>query len=338
MANGRRRSGDEARLSVGIVLLHRFTLCAFANFVDVLRLAADEGDRSRPIQCRWSVIAADMKPIAASCGVYLQPQEPFGDPKRFDYVVVVGGLIDEMEHPNRKLEAFLQQAATAGVPLVGLCTGTFTLHRAGLMEGYRGCVSWFHHQDFLSQFDGLKPVSDQIFVVDRDRLTCSGGTGTAHLAAFLVDRHIGKAQATKSLNIMMISGAEDERAPQPGLTLDLETKDPLVRRALLLMQQRMDTPLSVADIARHLNTGKRRLERHFRDAIGLSPLAAYLEIRLLLARHILEKTDKTIAAIAVECGFCDSSHLSRNFRRRFATTPHDHRLLQGSRVGENLSH
>lgn len=321
LSRGRERQEHEARLSVGIVLLPRFTLCAFANFVDVLRLAADEGDRSRPIHCRWSVISADMKPVAASCGVYLQPQEAFGNPGRFDYIVVVGGLIDETHRPDPKLEEFLRQAARHGVPLVGLCTGTFTLHRAGLMDGYRACVNWFHHQDFLSQFEGLQPVSDQIFVVDRDRLTCSGGAGTAHLAAFLVDRHIGKSQATKSLNIMMIGKAEDAATPQPGLALGFETKDPLVRRALLLMQQRLDAPISVADIARHLNVGKRRLERHFADAIGRSPLTAFVEMRLQLARHMIEKTDKSIGSIAVECGFCDSSHLSRMFRRHFGETP-----------------
>lgn len=319
------RRDQNARLRVGFILVHRFTLCAFANFVDVLRLAADEGDRSRPIQCRWTVIAPDLRPITASCGVSVQPQEVFGNAKLFDYIVVVGGLIDEMDRRDDRVEVFLRQAAEAGVPLVGLCTGTFILHRAGLMKGYRGCVSWFHHQDFLSQFDGFKPVSDQIFVVDRDRLTCSGGTSTAHLAAFLVDRHIGKAQSTKSLNIMMINGAEDGATPQPGLTLDFPTKDPLVRKALLLMQQSLDTPLSVADIARHLEVGKRCLERHFREALGTSPLSAFIEMRLLLARHMLENTSKSIAMIAAESGFCDSSHLSRMFRRRFASTPQSFR-------------
>ncbi|WP_234835262.1 GlxA family transcriptional regulator [Sinorhizobium meliloti] len=158
-------------------------------------------------------------------------------------------------------------------------------------------------------------------MIDRDRLTCSGGTSTAHLAAFLVDRHVGKAQSTKSLNIMMISGAEEGGTPQPGLTLDFRTKDPLVRKALLLMQQSLDAPLSVAEMARHLNVGKRSLERHFREALGISPLSAFIEMRLSLARHMLENTGKSIAMIAAESGFCDASHLSRMFRRRFASTP-----------------
>ena len=95
----------------------------------------------------------------------------------------------------------------------------------------------------------------------------------------------------------------------------------MVRRALLLMQQRIDAPLSVAELARQMGNSKRQLERHFRTALDTSPQAAFLDIRLSFARHLLEVTDKSISAIAVECGFCDSSHLSRLFRRRYDSTP-----------------
>ena len=111
-----------------------------------------------------------MDPITSSCGIVLQPDERLGDPSRFDYLVIVGGLVDEVENLHPDTVRFLTRAAEAGVPLVGVCTGTFVLHRAGLMQGYRACVSWFHHADFLERFDGLEPVSDQIFVVDRDRV------------------------------------------------------------------------------------------------------------------------------------------------------------------------
>src|SRR3546814_4700150 len=82
------------------------------------------------------------------------------------------------------------------------------------MDGYRCCVSWFHHADFLEQFDGLEPVSDQIFIVDRDRLTCSGGASSAHLAAYLVEKHVGRAQSRKSLHIMMIDDALRARSEE----------------------------------------------------------------------------------------------------------------------------
>lgn len=325
------------RLSVGFILAKRFTLCAFANFVDVLRLAADEGDRSRKILCDWSILSDTMSSITSSCGVTINPTERLGEPKKFDYIVVVGGLIDDIHEISQATVQYLKNAAANNIPLIGVCTGAFILHRAGLMDGYRCCVSWFHHHDFLEQFDGLKPVSDQIFVVDRNRLTCSGGISSAHLAAYLVEKHVGRAQASKSLHIMIIDDALEQEKPQPGLPLDMTTSNPLVKKALLVMQQNMDVPISVAEIAMRLNNNKRQIQRHFQAAIGHTPQAVYLEMRLQFAKHLIENTNKSIASIAVDCGFCDSSHLSRLFRRKFNNTPHALRKLNDHNYNNTMS-
>lgn len=309
------------RLSVGFILARRFTLCAFANFVDVLRLAADEGDRSRQILCEWTVLSDTMSPMASSCGVMVQPNERLGDPRKHDYIVVVGGLIDEIPNLSPEYTRYLQKAAASKVPLVGVCTGAFILHRAGLMDGYRCCVSWFHHADFLEQFDGLKPVSDQIFIVDRDRLTCSGGASSAHLAAYLVEKHVGHAQARKSLHIMIIDDALRAEKPQPGIPLDLATDDGLVKKALLLMQQNIAAPLSAADVARRLGANRRQLERHFQRAVGMPPTLAYKIMRLEYAEFLLRHTENSVTQVATSTGFCDSSHFIRAFRERRGVTP-----------------
>lgn len=311
----------EPRLSVGFILTRQFTLCAFANFVDVLRLAADEGDRSRPILCRWSILSADMEPVRSSCGLTVHPDARYGDPARFDYIVVVGGLIDEVERLGSASVAFLREAAGRGVPLVGVCTGAFALHAAGLMNGYRCCVSWFHRDDFLDRFEGIEPVADRIFVVDRDRLTCSGGVSAAHLAAYLVDKHVGRAPARKSLSIMIIDEPLPADRPQPALPEGLRTSDPLVRRALGLMRETMAAPLPVGVLAERLNVSRRRLERHFQARLGITPHEAARKVRLGQAKMLLATTERSVTDIAAETGFCDASHLIRVFRHEEATTP-----------------
>lgn len=308
-------------LKVGFILSRQFTLSAFANFVDVLRLAADEGDRSRPIRCSWRVISATMGPTVSSCGIPVQPDERLGDPSAFDYIVVVGGLIPGVQDLNPVYIDYLQRSAQANVPIIGVCTGAFILHKAGLMEGYRCCISWFHHNDYLEQFEGLIPVSDQIFVVDRDRMTCSGGASSAHLAAFLVDRHIGQAAARKSLNIMIIDEAQTSDNPQPGLPLEFTTPDKLVRKALHLIRQNVATPMTVGQLALQLKVSRRRLERHFRDALQLSPAEAGISVRLNVARHLLSGTDRSVTEIAAATGFCDASHFGKVFRNREGVPP-----------------
>ena len=101
------------RLRIGFLLAPRFTLSAFATFVDVLRLAADDGDGSRPIRCRWAILSHDLAPVQSSCGMRIEPDERLGDPGRFDYIITVGGLIDGGGGLSPEQNAFLQKAAAA---------------------------------------------------------------------------------------------------------------------------------------------------------------------------------------------------------------------------------
>ncbi|MBY6004152.1 GlxA family transcriptional regulator [Salipiger bermudensis] len=316
------------RLSVAFLLADRFTLSAFANFVDVLRLAADEADLSRPILCDWVVLSDSLEAVRSSCGVRVQPEKRLRHAGRYDYIVVVGGLIGDSAALGAEAQGFLQRQAAAGVPLVGLCTGVFILQRLGLLKGYRCCVSWFHHQDFLDQFEAETPISDQIFVVDRDRLTCSGGHGAAHLAAFLVQRHVGQNAAIKSLNIMMIDEAMSGERPQPGQATARRAGDALVKRAVLRMQQNLEHPKTVEELAREMQVGRRTLERRFLADLGQTPLKVYLDLRLERALQRLRGSDASITEVALACGFCDGPHLSRTLKAERGVTPAEYRKAQ----------
>lgn len=313
------------RLRVAFLLANRFTLSAFANFVDILRLAADDADRSRPILCEWSVLSADMQSVQSSCGVKVQPDTRLRLAGDYDYIVVVGGLIDDHSALSPEVTQFLRSRAISGTPLIGLCTGVFILQEAGLLDGYRCCVSWFHHQDFLDRFDATQLVADQIFVVDRDRLTCSGGHGATHLAAYLVDMHVGHSAAIKSLNILMIDSALGGDEPQPGQQNIQKTRDAKVKKAILRMQQNLETPKTISEIARDLKIGRRSLERRFQTDLGVSPSRVYLNLRLERALARLRTSDDTITRIAIATGFCDAPHLTRTLRKERGISPSEYR-------------
>jgi transcriptional regulator GlxA family with amidase domain len=120
---------------------------------------------------------------------------------------------------------------------------------------------------------------------------------------------------------MIIDEALAADRPQPGLPIELSTSDPLVRRAMRAMQQNIATPRSVAALADRLGVSRRKLERHFRDALGITPAAADKRIRIAQARLLLQSTAHSIARIAAETGFCDASHLIRVFRDQTGITP-----------------
>ncbi len=315
-----------SHLSVGFVLLPYFTLSPFATFVDALRLAADEGDQSRQINCHWTVMGSSLDNIASSCGVSVQPWETFRDPDEFDYIVVVGGLLHHGPTVSQAVIAYLQRAAEKHVILVGLCTGSFALIRAGLMSRRRCCVSWFHYKDLLAEFTDVIPVADQLYVDDGDRITCAGGTATADLAAAIIERHLGRSWARKSLRILVMDQPRPANAPQPQPAAnDYEVKNKWVKRALLLLEQNISRPLSTEEIATRLCLSKRQLERLFHQETGESLQKLYRSIRLRFGLWLLKNSERSITDIAQECGFADTAHFSRAFRIEFEKKPTEYR-------------
>lgn len=309
------------KLSVGIVLLPRFTLLPFAAFVDCLRLSADSGDTSRPVNCRWTFMTPRGEAAQSSCGAQISPCTPFQSPKRFDYLVVCGGLLAEGRAADAPTLAYLREAAAAGVPLVGLCTGPFALIEAGLMRHRQCCVSWFHFHDLTSRFPDVTPIADRLFVVDGDRITCSGGTAAADLAAWMIERHLGKAWAQKSMHILLIDRARSGNTAQPQPTLYDRITDNRVRRAILLIEQRLGDPITTPALASLLNISRRQLERLFRDELGMSPSRFSRTLRLRYGYWLLSKTNRSIADISIESGFTDNAHFARQFRELFDFTP-----------------
>ncbi|WP_224415672.1 GlxA family transcriptional regulator [Modicisalibacter tunisiensis] len=319
------RSSQAEPLSVGFVLLHRFTLMPFAAFVDCLRLAADEGDRSRQLRCHWTFMTSTGGPAVSSCGAAVSPCETFRDPAEFDYIVVIGGVQDEKARTDTTALAYLRRAAAARVPLVGVCTGVFALIQAGLMTGRRCCVSWYHHRDMIQRFPAIEPVADRLFVDDGDRITCAGGAASADLAAYLIERHLGKAWAMKSLHIMLLEEARAGSQPQPQPVVFGKVEDRLVRRALAVLEQHLGEAMSMDVLAERVGTSRRNLERRFRETLGVGPQKFARDLRLRYGLWLLHYTGKSITEIGERCGFADTAHFSRRFRSTFGATPSEMR-------------
>ena len=312
-------------LSVGFILADNFTLSAFSLFVDQLRLAADEGDRSRQILCHWSVMGARPEPVRASCGITVARTSGFQDPKLFDYIAVVGGILHAGPQLDEETVEYLKSAARAGVKLIGICTGSFILSRAGLMIGRRCCVSWYHYQDFLDEFPHHHPIADRLFVVDGDRITCSGGGGTADLATYLIERHIGRSVAQKSRHVLLLDRARPGSEAQPHPPVVSGVLDDRIRRAMLLMEQHVAEPLPIADIADRLKLSTRQLERLFQTVVGMRPAVFYRTLRLRYARWLLDNTSRLVTDIALDAGFSDCAHFSRQYKAMHGFTPSETR-------------
>jgi transcriptional regulator GlxA family with amidase domain len=313
-------------LRVGVILAEHFTLSAFAVFIDHLRLAADEGDRSRPLHVQWSIMSSRPESVPASCGVLIEPTSRFLPPESLDYVVVVGGLLHAGPQIDEATIRYLREVSETRVPLIGICTGSFVLCRAGLMRGRRSCVSWYHYQDFLEAFPDHDVVADRLFLADGPRITCAGGAGAAALATHLIERHLGSAAAQKASQVLLFDKPRSGSDAQPHPPLSETVSEPRVRRALLLMEQNLTRPIPIATVAEELGMSVRQLERLCREHVGLGPASLYRQLRMRYANWLIENTDRSVTEIAIEAGFADCAHFSRQFKDAYGLSPSTRRL------------
>lgn len=324
-----------AELNVGILLWPRFPLLSLGGLCDALRHAADRSDQSRQLRCLWTTIGVPDTVVESSCGIAVPVQQAFADVAQFDYVVVIGGLLPHLEKVDRRYWEYLQTAAAANVPLIGICTGSFVLAQAGLMRDRVACVHSFHFDDYRNRFPDLRVVTHADYLIDGDRITCAGGISVIELAARLVNLHCGPDRASKVIHQMTVSrqaGASfiERRRALGYLSVD----DATVRHAALLMEENLEAPLNIAVIAKMTGTSVRQLERAFMAEMKVSPNEFYRRMRLRYARWMLLNTARKVTDIAYECGFADAAHFIRVFREAYGVTPGK---LRGSRAGANAA-
>jgi len=324
-----RIDGTEAKLSVGFILLHEFTLFAFSGFVDALRIAGDDFDNSQQRECRWTIIAPTLQPVRANCGVEIMPWETFSDPRQFDYVVVIGGRMEPQRNTDPRIIDYLRKVADSGTAIIGVCTATFVLARAGVMKGRRCCVHWNARADFEDEFPELEVESDTILLEDRDRITCPGGQSSADVALYLIQKHCGESSARKAAGGMVLEEMRGHRSPQPHAEAGWfgEIRKPLVRRAITIMDRCISKDLSVTEIARRLQVSENTLYRTFEQTVGESPARFFRVMRLAHAHWSLHHTNLSIAQIAHTYRFSDASHFTRMHRLVYGMTPARARVI-----------
>ncbi|WZB76888.1 helix-turn-helix domain-containing protein [Achromobacter insuavis] len=207
------------------------------------------------------------------------------------------------------LRDWLRRAAALRVRLLGICTGTFALAQADVIGPRTVCVHWNVLETFRERFPATRAVVDRLFVDEGDLISCAGSTAAIDLGLYLVARHCGRDKAQQAMRHMMLQGARPGRVPQAHFRTDLSgIQDLRVRQAAHFIEQRIDNPPPLDAIARYVGVGRRQLERAFRLATGMSPMAFQRQLRLEYGSWLLLNNACSITQIALDCGFADGAH------------------------------
>jgi transcriptional regulator GlxA family with amidase domain len=226
----------------------------------------------------------------------------------------------------------LRRRAARGQPLGALCTGTHALAAAGVLDGYRCAVHW-ENLVALRECHPKVHFALEVFVIDRDRVTASGGIAPLHLMIQLVRSHHGNKLAMAISEQFIVDRVRDhtdqQKLPQPEFVGP--GYEHLVEAAEL-MAANIEEPLTLSEIADAAGISLRQLERLFHRYYHVTPAQHYLTLRLRRARELLSHTSAPIMQITVACGFQTASHFCKAYRAQFGHSPSDHRR-QGGQQG-----
>jgi len=300
--------------------MHRFVLVTVAGLVDSLRFAADSSFRGQQILCQWDWMTWGDRPVSASCGMPVSPTKPFNLLDTYDYVVVAGGALEVTRHPPAGLLDILCQVHARGTPIIALCSGSFVLARAGLLNGRRCAVHFAKQEEFIRRFPDVHAVITESFVDESDIITCPGGPAL-DLAVHLIRRHCGEIRAQKVLKYML---ADIPAAPamQSSTPVAPHTyQNDIVRKAIVYMRNNMEHSTTLRDVAQYAGTNPRQLHRAFLNNANEAPAHYWRKLRLEHARKLLADTSAHVTTIAMECGFSDASHFIFWFRKQYGETP-----------------
>jgi len=304
-----------------LLVVPNFTLMAYSSAVEPLRMANKLSGRDL---YSWNTVSLTGEPTASSSGVKLPCDYSIRDELPRGGLLVCGG-VDIHRANTPELQSWLKKAAKQYTPIGALCTGTFLLAEAQLLDGYRCTIHWEHIATLRETHPNLV-VSQELFEVDRDRYTCAGGVAAMDMMLHLLRRAHG-AELSAAISEQLICDRIRDKNDRQRIPLRhrLGTGQPKLLEAVSLMEANIEEPMALDELSRHIGLSRRQLERLFKTYLDCVPTRYYLQLRLERARQLLLQTSMPVVDIALACGFISAPHFSKCYRLIFGIPPREDR-------------
>ncbi|MBV1855450.1 GlxA family transcriptional regulator [Catellatospora tritici] len=271
--------------------------------------------------------AAEPGPLRVRSGLLVQTGYTLDDLVAADTVLLPAcNRTVQCGPPPALVEAVLA-AHARGARIASICSGAYVLAEAGLLDGRRATTHWMNALDFAHRYPRVK-VDPEVLYVDEGDVLTSAGTGSAiDLCLHLVRQDFGAAVANEVARRMVVPPHREGGQAQFAQPLARGEARSEIAPVLGWARDRLDQPLTVAQLARQAHLSPRTFARRFRDSLGVSPLQWLLEQRIRRAQELLETTDDPVERIAARVGFGTAVNMRTHFRRFTSVPPQTYRQV-----------
>lgn len=258
--------------------------------------------------------------VASSSGVTIDTAQP-SVPGRLDTLVIVGAPDTEMLSRQTDLIALVRMLAPHARRSASVCTGTFVLAAAGLLDGHRVTTHWRHTADLQRRYPLLKVEADRIFIHDGAIWTSAGITAGIDLALAMIEEDFGIENSKAVARELVVYHRRSGGQSQFSTLLDLEPRPGRIRDAIAYIHTHLREPLSVEQLADVAKISPRQFARQFVVETGETPARAVERLRCDAALPRIENTSEPLDQIALHVGFRDLERMRRACLRVYGQPP-----------------
>lgn len=308
---------EDRAYRIGFLLIDGFALMSYAAASEPLRAANMLAEKELYNVRNIPVWGAQSE---SSSGAIVRASAQIGEQIDFDLVLVVAGG-DPSKFNDARVFNWLRLLSSRGVMLGGVSGGPFILAKAGLMENRQLTIHW-EHSEALAEISPLLRLEKNLYVVDRDRMTCAGGSAAMDMMHVMLTEHHGREFAHQVSDWFLHTQIRQSSAPQrSGLVERFGTNSSPVILAIEAMENHISEALNLSQLAKISGVGERQLNRLFQLKIGKGTMRFYRELRLEKAKQLLMQSPMSVIEISIATGFVSTAHFTKCFRTYFGQTP-----------------
>jgi transcriptional regulator GlxA family with amidase domain len=330
-------------MRIAILLAHRCIGSGIHSIIDALMATNYTLVKSghEPL-FEWDTVSIDGQAVIPTNGLSIQPEYSLADyqqleshpdiwlfPAVFHSSSEFAKVEKAVDDATPIIPVIEQHYARGGI-LISICSGSFLLAKAGLMDNRPALMHWKSESHFRRMFPNIK-IDTHNSIADYGKIisVIGGGMAYEHLVMHLVERFAGHRTAVDTAKLLMMH----LNAPSPQrFRTNVETTDhadELVLRAQRLIEQHSHEEVNFAELSKTLNISDRQLNRRFSKSLHCSPLQYLQSMRINRACNLLELTQIPSNKIVYEVGYKDESSFRRLFKKQMEMTMESYRQQFG---------
>lgn len=273
----------------------------------------------------FRVVTPDPGVVPANMGFSLNVDADLAFADEADLVVVAPIPRESWAHVDERVIGVIQRAVARGAWVLTVCSGSFVVAAAGVLDGRRATTHWRYAETMAAMYPEIEVDPDVLYVHDGHIITSAGTAAGIDACLYLLRLELG-AEMTNTIARRMVVPPQRDGGQAQFIARPLPESTSLSLAPVTdWMLQNLRLDLSVDQLAARAHMSPRTFARRFKADHGTTPAAWLARQRLNQAQRLLEQTDLGLDAIAYECGFGSAAVLRQNFARTLGLSPSAYR-------------